>query len=86
VLLKNYVFPAGTKNIKIVYTSGYSAETLPDDLKRVCYEKSALKFLNSSFGTVSRLGIQFYDISNQRTRFKEEYFEPVLKRYRRRVV
>ena len=86
VLLKNYVFPTGNKNIKITYLSGYSAETLPDDLKRVCYEKSSLKFLNSSFGPMSRLGIQFYDISNQRTRFKEEDFEKVLKRYRRRVV
>jgi len=59
VLLKNYVFPTGNKNIKITYLSGYYAETLPDDLKRVCYEKSSLKFLNSSFGPMSRLGMRF---------------------------
>lgn len=58
VLLKNYIFIVGTKNIKISYTSGYSSETLPDDLKRVCYEKSALKFLNSSFEQKARLGVR----------------------------
>ena len=77
VLLKGYIFPTGTKNIKVVYRSGYSAETLPGDLKRVCYEKSGLKFLNSAFGIFQRLGLESYDFSNQKMKFKEEDFEKV---------
>ena len=87
VLMKDYIFPEGIKNIKVLYKSGYMPETLPADLKRICYEKTALKFMNSTFHTKARLGLQFYDDeSGHRTRFKEEEFERVLKRYRRGVV
>jgi hypothetical protein len=87
-LLKNYKFPQGIKNIKINYKSGFDSDTLPDDLKRVCYEKTALKFLNSAFGNFQRLGIESYEISNQVTRFsnKEINHNEVLKRYRRPVI
>jgi len=87
-LLKNYRFPAGIKNIKISYKSGYDSDTLPDDLKRVCYEKSGLNFLNSAFGGFQRLGIEFYDLSNQRTRFVDLNLkhDKVLKKYRRPTI
>lgn len=87
VLMKNYIFPQGIKNIKVLYKSGYMPETLPADLKRICYEKTAIKFMNSSFHTKARLGINLYDDElGHRTSLKEEEFERVLKRYRRGVV
>lgn len=87
-LLKNYKFPAGIKNIKITYKSGYDNITLPEDLKRVCYEKSGLKFLNSACGNFQRLGIESYESSNQVTKFinlDSRHNEALLK-YRRPVI
>jgi len=87
-LLKNYKFPAGIKNIKITYKSGYDSDTLPDDLKRICYEKSGLNFFNSAFGNYQRLGIEYYDLSNQRTRFTDlsRKHNSVLQKYRRPTI
>ncbi|HEY5122531.1 MAG TPA: hypothetical protein VIK14_02220 [Ignavibacteria bacterium] len=87
-LLKNYKFPAGVKNIKITYKSGYDNATLPGDLKRVCYEKSGLKFLNSACGNFQRLGLESYEISNQIMRLTNMYtsHNEVLKKYRRPVI
>jgi hypothetical protein len=87
-LLKNYKFPEGTKNIKVIYKSGYSAENLPEDLKLVCFEKSGLKFLNSAYGNYQRLGIEFHDLSNQRTKFIniDEKHTKIMDKYRRPTI
>jgi hypothetical protein len=84
-LLKNYKFPSGIKNIKIKYKSGYDSATLPADLKRICYEKSGLKFLNSAFGSFQRLGIEYTVVSGQKTKFIDliKQHEETLRRYRR---
>ena len=87
-LLKNYIFPSGIKNIKITYKSGYNAESLPEDLKRICYEKSGLRFLNSAYGVFQRLGLESYDFSNQKLKFLDltERHNEILKRYRRPTI
>lgn len=87
VLQKGYIFPEGIKNIKVKYKSGYTAATLPADLKRICYEFTARKFLNSSYGETSRIGIEYRDDSSgHRTRYRDRSVEESLRRYRRRVV
>ena len=87
VLQKGYTFPEGTKNIKVKYKSGYTSETVPPDLKRICYELSAAKFLNSMYSGESRLSIDYRDdTSGNRSRFLPLKYEPVLSRYRRRTL
>lgn len=87
VLQKGYIFPEGVKNIKVKYKSGYTAETLPPDLKRICYEFAAYKFFNSNYAETSRLGIEFRDDSSgNRVRYMRRETEGALRRYRRRVV
>lgn len=85
VLQKGYVFPAGIKNIKVKYKSGYTSETVPGDLKRICYELSAEKFLNSMYAGDSRLNIEYRDDSTgKKTKYRRWGYEVVLGRYRRR--
>ena len=85
VLQKGYTFPEGKKNIKVKYKSGYTSETVPADLKRICYELTTEKFLNSMYCGESRLGIDYRDdVSGNRSKFFLLEYEKVLSRYRRR--
>lgn len=85
-LLKNYIFPQGVKNIKIIYKAGYTAETLPAELKIICYEKSQEKFRNGNFEDKSRLGIERLKTDAGEWVFRQKEHEKILLFYRRKVI
>ena len=85
-LLNNYIFPQGVKNIRIKYNAGYTSETLPAELKIICYEKSQEKFRNGNFEEKSRLGIERLKTDAGEWLFRQKEHEKILLYYRRKVI
>lgn len=82
-LLKGYFFYKGCKNIKIVYTAGYS--TTPDDIKSVLLEIASLKYYNSPLSGHARLGKASDNTSSatgESTSYEKPDWKTVLSKYR----
>lgn len=82
-LLKGYFFYAGCKNIKIVYTAGYT--TTPDDIKSVLLELASVKFYNSPLSGHARLGKASDNVNSatgESTSYKDPDWKTVLNKYR----
>jgi hypothetical protein len=79
-LLPGYVFSAGKKNIKVIYTAGYS--TIPSDIKQACIEEAARKYKRKD-----RIDISAISLSNESISMFSDEFLPatkiVLNRYKR---
>lgn len=51
------IFPSGSSNVKVVYTAGYTQDTLPEEVKKACLEaiQTAWNRQNdNSYGVTSR--------------------------------
>lgn len=84
-LTNGNIFPEGNKNIKLIYTPGYTSSSLPAILKNVCYEKSAMKFHYSNYENLSRLGISYKTISSNQWSFISVSHDLVLSQFRRKI-
>ena len=87
-LLGSEYFPAGTRNIKVVYNAGWALEDIPRDVKKVCLEMVQAMWDESKKSGVGRLGMgsqgQSAALSNTTTSFvdMQPRWARVLDRYR----
>lgn len=64
VFMDGALFPKGTQNIRLTYTAGYTADTMPKEIQKICLELMKLYWDSSDYGE-NRLGIQSNSRSSQ---------------------
>ncbi len=62
VYLKSGIFTSGFQNVTVVYTAGYAASAIPDEIKAAVIELAAIIYKDSTQGS-GRLGIQSEAVS-----------------------
>ena len=86
-LVGDLVFPAGNRNIKIIYVSGYDNSNIPFDIKRVMNEYGAMVYWNTQQNDSSRLGLRgknlgFQASEGQTFGYDFERWEKILDKYK----
>lgn len=78
--LNNGVWPEGLENVKVVYTAGWSSETLPDTIRMVILQIATLMLMEAgenigvtgkSFGENSRTFINYTNMSKWLSKLDE---------------
>lgn len=78
------VFGCGAQNIKVVYVAGYSASTVPDDLKQALLEMAGALYQNPQGRSIKSERIGGYSVVyDQMNSATSDFVRSVVERYRR---